>query len=126
MRKRKMIGTLNVCYALTMLLILTVSVLIPIGAMKKGNHSVSLETEYVYIYVNNTEAIAQTESSVSEGWLVRAYENRIGIFRQDGTLIRVLDTYIKTLPEADQKLLEEGISIESQAALNGLIEDYTD
>ena len=49
-----------------------------------------------------------------------------GIFKKDGTLLYVLDTYIKTLPEADRVLLGEGIPIETKSQLYSLIEDYTE
>jgi hypothetical protein len=49
----------------------------------------------------------------------------IGIFRPDGTLVETVETYIKTLPEADKRLLKEGFEIHGRRALNSIIEDYS-
>ena len=81
-------------------------------------------TEYVYIRQDTyaTEATVQTEPEL---YIVKEYLGQIGIFYFDGTLIDVLDVYIKTLPEADRRMLGEGISVDSKAKLNSIIEDYS-
>ena len=60
-----------------------------------------------------------------EAWIVKAYEERIGVFRLDGQLECVLDVYLITLPQVDQKLLRAGIYISGKDRLTALMEDYT-
>ena len=43
----------------------------------------------------------------------------------NGTLIRVIDVYIKTLPKADRTLLEKGFVVLGETELYAIIEDYT-
>ena len=83
------------------------------------------ETVPVYIYVTDTDA-SDTDVPSPTGWILREYEGRIGIFDQGGALIYLLETYVKTLPRADQALLREGIYTENEERLYSLIEDYTE
>ena len=50
---------------------------------------------------------------------------RIGIFSSDGTLIEMIDVYVKTLPIADRSLLEEGFEVVGKQRLYSIIEDYS-
>ncbi len=125
--KKKTILSLTSVYALCMLLILILSCVFLIRALRRGQTPSPLpkDTEYIYIYVtDNAESDSADETEVS-GWIVKEYSEKIGIFTQDGTLVQVLDTYVKTLPETDRRLLGEGIYIETRAQLNAIIEDYT-
>ena len=70
-------------------------------------------------------ATNQGAVSDTEAWIVKAYEERIGVFRLDGQLECVLDVYLITLPQADQKLLRAGIYISGKDRLTALMEDYT-
>ena len=58
-------------------------------------------------------------------WIIRAHEERIGVFRLDGELEYLIDVYLITLPEADQKLLKHGIYVAGEDQLASFIEDYT-
>lgn len=83
-------------------------------------------SEYVYVTPDETpttESSAETEEVV---YTVKSYMGKIGVFSADGKLIQVLEVYVKTLPEADIRLLEEGFTIVGQAELNSIIEDYTE
>ena len=60
-----------------------------------------------------------------ERWIVKEYMGQIGIFRADGTLEQLIDTYVKTLPKADRDLLGEGFEVQSKDALYSVIEDYS-
>ena len=131
MKKRRIFALLSL-YSLAMLSILLFTVWILSNT--KQNQTVFSspnQTEHIYVYV--TETIEQTSpqenetntTEVNEGWVVKEYEGRIGIFNREGVLLYVLDTYVKTLPAADKRLLGEGIVIETQAELMSLIEDYT-
>ena len=77
-----------------------------------------------------TESEAPVESEAppeeaSEGYLIKEYRGQIGVFSENGTLLEVIDTYIKTLPEADRALLGEGISVKTKSELYSVIEDYS-
>ena len=84
-----------------------------------------------YIYIKDQ---AEEDASVSTGkddineesFLVKEYEGQIGIFSLEGGEIRyVIDRYIKTLPEADKRLLREGFVVIGIQGIYSVIEDYT-
>ena len=88
-------------------------------------------TEIVYIPIfsesvpdttEETEIDTETERTQ---YTIKSYEGKIGIFTENDTLVRVIDVYIKTLPKADQRLLEKGFSVIDEAELRAIIEDYT-
>ena len=68
--------------------------------------------------------IVTEEIDNQQEYIIKLYNGRIGVFTSDGTLLQVIDVYTKTLPKADQDLLEKGFNIKSKD-LNRLIEDYT-
>ena len=82
-------------------------------------------SEYVYVAPDkpSTEGSVETAEAV---YTVKSHMGKIGIFSTDGRLVRVLEVYVKTLPEADIRLLEEGFEVVGQAELNSIIEDYTE
>ena len=85
------------------------------------------EKKYVYVDAYATENTNAGEIS-EEGevsWTVKEYFGKIGIFTDDGKLIKTLEVYTKTLPKTDRDLLREGIVVTSYEALESLIEDYT-
>ena len=84
------------------------------------------EQKPVYIYLSQEDPAASTDTEEVLGWILRAHQERIGIFREDGVLEQVLDIQIKTLPKADQFLLEEGIYAKDRDTLESLIEDYSE
>ena len=82
------------------------------------------DTEPIYIYVNNT---TDSESSVdTEKWLIKEHNEKIGIFDNDGRLIQVIDTYVKTLPKIDRDELKEGFWLNDKNKLYSVIEAYSD
>jgi len=120
---------LTAVYAFILLSILLISVSFLLHKMKQISAPPQNSTEYIYIYVSEemSDRDAHTESDTeASGWIMKEYRGRIGIFSTDGVLLQELDTYVKTLPEADRKLLGEGIYIETRTKLNALIEDYTE
>lgn len=128
--KQKNVYALTSLYAVTMLLILLCSVLYLLHVLKKITTSSSPSTPE-YIYVDQTPSPPPSDELPSEddekiGWIIKEYEGKIGIFQKDGTLFQVIDTYVKTLPKADQRLLGEGFEIQTQSELNSIIEDYSD
>lgn len=85
------------------------------------------KTEYVYVSEDTQNSpVDISDPSEESGWIVKEHMGKIGIFTKNGTLLQILDTYVKTLPKADQILLGEGLEIETQADLNAIIQDYSD
>ena len=126
--KTKHIFIMVTIYSIIMLTILLCGVGYLLHILKKKTSAEPIEKiEYVYLYQNADSADNFEDISIeSEWWIVREYEGQIGIFKSDGTLLQVLDTYIKTLPKADQDLLGEGITVQTKSELNAIIEDYSD
>jgi len=130
MKERKIAyWTISVLSTLLLLLcILTLSVLKKKQTVITEIHTqVEQKTEIVthLVYVESESTTTEDTTSTTVYYLAKAYQSKIGIFDQNGTLIQVLDVYTKTLPQADRDLLEEGIELYSQKELNSLIEDYT-
>ena len=86
-----------------------------------------IETEYIYVVKTPESSISEetTASALARIWIVREYEEKIGVFSENDELLLVIDTYTKTLPETDRRLLKEGILITSREALYSIIEDYS-
>ncbi len=121
---KKQLLTLIWIYVLSVLLILVCSVSFVLSVRKKKIPEAPSETEYIYVYWDKTE---ETDPlTPTEGWIVKEYAERVAIFTADGTLLRMLDTYTKTLPEADRRLLREGIPIRTESELYAIMEDYTE
>ena len=118
-----------ILFSLLLFVIFSATTLILVRAIRRSAEMPpATKTEEIYVYLPQTEE--QNEESAStepehQGFLVKEHHGQIGIFLSDGTLIEILDTYVKTLPEADRALLGEGIWVETRAALNALIEDYS-
>lgn len=73
-------------------------------------------------------AVAQGEDEADTpqaSWVVRAHDEKIGVFDINGELEYVVDVYLITLPQADQELLKQGIHVSDEAELAALMEDYT-
>ena len=56
---------------------------------------------------------------------VRESGGKIAVYTADGYLVRQFDVAVDTLPEADRKALQDGISVSSWKELLALIQDYT-
>lgn len=85
------------------------------------------KTETIYVSEEiETPPVEIPNTPAKHGWIVKEHMGKIGIFSKDGTLLQILDTYVKTLPKADQSLLGEGLEIATEAELNAIIEDYSD
>lgn len=57
-------------------------------------------------------------------YIVREHEGIIGVFTADGDPLYTVEVYIKTLPEADRKLLYDGIYAASREELLEILGDY--
>lgn len=97
----------------------------PVSVLKETivNEQTSSGLEYVYVHPQETSTDITTEEEV---YTVKEYNGQIGIFSSDGSLVQTLDTNVKTLPEADKRLLQEGFEIIGRSQLNSIIEDYTE
>ena len=127
--KRKTVMRITALYACILLLILSISVALLLRKRNRATLPASIQTEYIYVYVSEeatTTQFASEENTETIGWIVKEYRGKIGIFNKSGSLIQELDTYVKTLPTTDRRLLGEGIYIHTKAELNALIEDYTE
>lgn len=82
-------------------------------------------------YPAGTEAVSQSytasESSVDtvDYYVLREYNGKIGIFIGDDTEPELIkNVRVSSLPEADRRLLAQGIQVSDRKELNRLIEDY--
>ena len=125
---KKHSSLLIVVYAITMLTILLCSVFYLLSILKRiSTMPPSEKIEYVYISQEpTTPPVEIPDENTDSGWIVKEHNGKIGIFKKNGTLIQTIDTYVKTLPKADQALLGEGFEIQTQSELNSVIEDYSD
>ncbi len=55
---------------------------------------------------------------------IREVNEKIGVYCDEGQLIRVLDVNVKTLPEKDREKLKKGIRVNSWSELISVIQDY--
>ena len=120
-------------YAVAMLGLLLTALLLRIPSKEPTPQKIIqtvVEKEYVYLTQEDADTQynegTDTSPSQDETYTVREYFGRIGIFKSDGALMRVLEVYVKTLPEADKRLLGEGFEIVGKKQLNSIIEDYTE
>lgn len=75
--------------------------------------------------VDTAVAQGEDEMGAQASWVVRAHDEKIGVFDINGELEYVVDVYLITLPQADQELLKQGIHVSDEAELAALMEDYT-
>lgn len=111
-----------------LLFFLTTNKKTPLGTEEQSDTAEISDTAWEYVYVTpdakpSPESSAESEEIV---YTVKSYMDKIGIFTADGKLVEVLEVYVKTLPEADIRLLEEGFVVVGRAELNSIIEDYTE
>ena len=85
-----------------------------------------IKTEIKYVYVTvPSEDDKPVDTTPQAIYTVKEHSGIIGIFDQEGALVRVIEVYTKTLPEADRRLLGEGFEIVGDDQLNSIIEDYS-
>ena len=127
--KKKALPILMVLYTLFLFFLLLTSVTVLMSALRQErDQQKSAESAtpiYVYLDRDTEQTDGEQTLPASHGYWVREYRDKIGIFYPDGTLYRILDTYVKTLPKSDQGQLKEGIYLENERELYQLIEDYS-
>ncbi len=75
--------------------------------------------------ISSSSSPSPLEQPDAYPYLLKAYNGKLAVFTDD--LIEpdlVFDIYLKTLPEFDQKQLEQGIRVQTYEKLTALIEDY--
>ena len=126
---KKAFPILMVLYTLFLFFLLLTSVTVLMSALRREREQREFQetAEPIYVYLDRVteQTEAQETLPVSRGYWVREYGDKIGIFYPDGSLYRILDTYVKTLPKSDQGQLKEGIYLENERQLYQLIEDYS-
>lgn len=71
-----------------------------------------------------SEINSHTETEPA-AYVVKEFNGKICVFTESGdTPIQTLDIDVSTLPEGDQKVLQEGIKVESKEQLRRTLEDY--
>jgi len=60
-----------------------------------------------------------------EKYLVREHHGKIGVFSNDGTLIKILPVAVVIMPFEEREKLKSGFFVESDEMLLKIIEDYT-
>jgi len=72
---------------------------------------------------NSTEE--PTQNPTEERFWIRAVNDQIGIFTEDGALIHVLDVLLDSMPAKTREDLKKGISVGSMQELINRLQDYT-
>ena len=114
-------------YAVIMLAILVISLWIIFNSFDRTeiiNEEKLIETEYVYVVKDEPQDTETEAHNAEKVYTVCEHMEKIGIFDENGTLIMVLEVYVKTLPEADKRILQEGFQVIGTKQLNAIIEDY--
>lgn len=91
------------------------------GIPASGLSSVSLPSSPASA---SSGSIASVETAKPK-YLMKNHDGRLAVFQaQEQSPLLVFDIYVSTLPEYDQRLLQEGIPAEGEEQLTKLIEDY--
>ena len=69
-------------------------------------------------------AFEESEEIKTDVYCLKDYNGKIGIYKNEA-LVYTLDVYIFTLPEADKKLLADGIEVSTKKELLDIIEMYS-
>lgn len=73
----------------------------------------------------DTEDEPSTEADVLYNrFCLRETEGKIGVYTEDGYLIRLMDVSVRTLPQSEQSALADGISVNSWRELIERMQDY--
>jgi hypothetical protein len=104
------------------------SSLVGISLVYLGNDSQSTNNMPSTEQTNSIKPAAVSSSQIQKQpvrYIMRNHGGRLAVFEaQEDSPRLVFDVYINTLPEYDQELLQEGVSVEGEDALTKLIEDY--
>ena len=119
-------------YILLMIPIAIIIILILFAHPQQLTESASKSASSNTLYNSTSNTPSSQESSgiiamasKTDVYTVKEYEGRIGVFHNDdSTPYQEIDVDVSSLPEADQKLLKDGIKAYSTEKLNSIMEDY--
>lgn len=64
------------------------------------------------------------EEPTKQEYRICAVDRVIGVYNENGELLRILDVPIDSLPNADRELLQTGIQADSWQAVESYLQDY--
>ena len=89
----------------------------------KSKSPAEKDSETIYVYLASPESDSESQTA---SFLIKERDGKIGIFDSEGKLLRIIETYIKSLPEAERTAIEEGYDVYSEKELYSIIEAYED
>lgn len=119
---------MKISYYLARRIIFTAFVSVALMAFGAAVSAVSALDRYGAI-LKEIEGFGARHVSATTGeadicYLVREHEGIIGVFTAEGEPLYTVEVYVKTLPEADRRLLADGIFAQNKAELLEIIGDY--
>ena len=127
-------------FVLAICLVLSITTLVVLRNALDENEALQLNavrlTNTLGGYVDELNATLDAEDSiptgsqatetvkVSDGFIIRAAGEKIGVYTADGDLIQLLEVRLDSLPSAERERLTTGIEISSWRELLSLIQDY--
>ncbi len=124
MKNKKIYITAAAVSLVFLILISSAIFVLSIRLNEARSNASKADKEFVYVYAEDSNT--EESSDIIQKWTVKEYNGRIGIYNEQGVLLEVIETYIKTLPISEREQLKEGIEVFSKDALYSIIEDYTD
>lgn len=108
---------------------LMVIIFVIVSAPNRGDSAdktVNSESKINAVHNQETERAANTrELPGHDSYSVKEYKGCIAVFKRGSEKpLRTTEISVKTLPEADQKILKNGIFAENNEQLNEILEDY--
>ena len=90
---------------------------------ESGNEEVTVPTHNAPETQETGEEITETDAPAAM-YLLTVYQGVIGVFDASGELVRTINCFVMTLPEAEQEALAVGIPAYSDEELNALAAHY--
>ena len=128
------------CFVLTVCLTLCISTLVVLrnaiaenGTVQNDAKELVSELDGCVAELNETitkndsiSASVNTDQNdgITGGFLIRESNGMVGVYSVDGTLLRLLDISVNSLPAADREALAKGIKVNSWRELIALMQDY--
>ena len=95
-------------YAVFMVMVLALAVFVLILKTPSPQQITTEESttarKYVIINLEGNQGSQNGTDETFTTKIFREHNGRIGIFEEDGTLVEILDVYVKTLPETDRRM----------------------
>lgn len=77
------------------------------------------------IFTSTDEEEPSTEADVLyQKFSMRETNGKIGVYTEDGFLVRIIDVNVNLLPQSERDALREGITVNSWRELAALIQDF--